>query len=65
MGDDDVMALRLERDELRAGLREVLDWVAIPIDLPPGQVCPICGSLPHADGCRYVELRELAGGDDG
>ena len=61
-------AVGAEREDeiarLRAGLREALDWVAIPIDLPPGQVCCICGSLPHADGCRLVRLHKIAGGDD-
>ena len=62
--EEDYDRLCEERDELRAGLREALDWVAIPIDLPPGQVCCICGSLPHADGCRLVRLHKIAGGDD-
>lgn len=63
-----------ERDELREGLREALDRLPAP---PLGMRCWFgCGAVMmenpwddptdperHAEGCRYVALRELAGVD--
>jgi len=62
MGDDDVMALRAERDELRAALAEALSLMAdhdvwncmgCGADLERGDPCDAT--------CRVRAMRELAG----